>query len=151
MNAEAKKAERERNVFRTFVEESGLQIDPESIESRTPPEPDILCLDRIDGKLAFELVEICAEDLAQSIAMAGKKGGVAYVRSSDPSGNAIRKKLEKIYRTEYPLDLLCYTDGRTVSPDDVIIDTIRSMSGINIGQFQRIWLLSTHCHKVWPC
>jgi len=65
MNAEEEKAMRERLVFRTFLKVSGLQIDPESIESRKPPEPDILCVHECDGKLAFELVEICAEDLAR--------------------------------------------------------------------------------------
>ena len=65
MNAEEEKATRERLVFRTFLKESGLQISPKSIESRKLPEPDILCVHENDGTLAFELVEICAEDIAE--------------------------------------------------------------------------------------
>ena len=42
MSRAAEKAERERCVFQKFVWMSKLPIVPESVESRPPPEPDIL-------------------------------------------------------------------------------------------------------------
>jgi hypothetical protein len=149
MNAEAEKSQREKCVFRAFINKSGLEIDPDSFESRRPPEPDILCRHNRDGKLAFELVEICNEDLARKISTIGKED-FGFVRSSDPSANAIRKKLKKDYHTEYPVDLLCYTSGRVISPDAVIIEAIRSVIDMNSRQFCRIWLLGDQCHLVWP-
>lgn len=150
MNAEEEKAMRERCVFRTFLKESGSQIAPESIESRKPPEPDILCVHESDGKLAFELVEICAEDIARKVSAARKGNEAEFVRSSDPSGGALRKKLEKDYRTEYPVGLLCYTAGRTISPDAVILAAIRPLIETNSRKFYRVWLLGDRCHLVWP-
>ncbi len=149
MNAEKEKAMRERLVFQTFVKESGLPINSESVESRKPPEPDILCLHKNDGKLAFELVEICAEDIARKISAIDKEE-FGFVRSADPSRDVLRKKLKKNYRTEYPIDLLCYTSGRTISPDAVIIAAVRPLIETNIGEFRRVWLLGDRCHLVWP-
>jgi hypothetical protein len=149
MNVEEEKAMRERLVFRTFLKVSGLQISPESIESRKPPEPDILCVHESDGKLAFELVGICAEDLARKVSAARRGEEFGFVRSSDPSGDVLRKKLEKNYHTAYPVELLCYVD-RSLSADSQILATIRPMIDMNNGQFRRIWLLGDECHLVWP-
>src|ERR1700691_6075469 len=114
MNAEEEKAARERLVFQAFIKASGLPISPESVESRKPPEPDILCVHEGDGKLAFELVEICAEDIARKLSAIGKEK-FGFLRSADPSRDVLQKKLKKNYRTEYPVDLLCYTSGRAIS------------------------------------
>lgn len=150
MNAEEKKAMRERLVFQTFIEESGLRVRPKSIiESRKPPEPDILCVHENDGTLAFELVEICAEDIARKVSAIGREE-FGFVRSADPSLDVLRKKLQKNYRTEYPVDLLCYTSGRVVSPDAVILATIRPLIETISRKFRRIWLLGDRCHLVWP-
>jgi hypothetical protein len=149
MNAEEEKATRERLVFRTFLKESGLQISPKSIESRKPPEPDILCVHENDGTLAFELVEICAEDIARKISAIGSEE-FGFVRSADPAGDVLRKKLKKNYRTEYPVDLLCYASGRTVSPDSVILAAIRPLIETNSGKFRRVWLFGDRCYLAWP-
>jgi hypothetical protein len=53
----------ERDVFCGFLAASQLPIDPVSIESRHPPEPDIRAALR-DQLLFFELSEILWEDLA---------------------------------------------------------------------------------------
>jgi len=148
MNAEEDKTMREMRVFKAFIKSSGLQISPESAESRKPPEPDILCVHEIDGKLAFELVEICAEEIARKLSAIGKEE-FGFVRSADPSRNILRKKLKKNYRTEHPIDLLCYT-GRTISSDDEILVTVRPLIETNRGQFRRVWLFGDRCHLVWP-
>jgi hypothetical protein len=154
MNTEAAKAERERLVFKsfiktkTFIEKSGLQINPRTVESCKPPKPDIVCYcQKKEDKVAFELVEICAEDIARSTSAIDKE--VIYIRSRNPSRDVLRKKLKKRYQIEFPIELLCYT-GRTISPDIVILEAIRPIIDMDNGQFRRIWLLGDQCHLVWP-
>jgi len=152
MNTEAAKAERERLVFEAFIKKSGLQINPESIQQpKGRSKPDIVCYcQKKEGKVAFELVEICDENLGRKISAIRGSGGVEYVRSRDPSWEVLRKKLKKRYQTEYPVELLCYVSGRTISPDIVILDRIRPMIDMDNGQFRRVWLLGDQCHLVWP-
>jgi hypothetical protein len=148
MNGAAEKAERERRVFQTFITTGKLPIAPETVESRPPPEPDILCLHAEEGHIAFELVEICEEMLARKLSAIDKEE-FGFVRSQDPSRLVLRKKLRKNYRTGHPVELLCYVD-RSLSADSQILATIRPMIDMNNGQFRRIWLLGDECHLVWP-
>jgi hypothetical protein len=101
MNTAAKKAERERRVFQKFITTSKLSIVPESVESRPPPEPDILCLDAQEGHIAFELVEICDESLARKLSAIDKEE-FGFLRSQDSSWAVLRKKLRKSYLTGHP-------------------------------------------------
>jgi hypothetical protein len=55
----------ERAIFSVFVAVSGMPIDLATVESRRPPEPDILCEVRGNGHLAFELGEVISESLEQ--------------------------------------------------------------------------------------
>jgi hypothetical protein len=55
----------ERRIFRRFAEISTLPIAVDSVESRCPPEPDILCMVEGEGQVAFELVEIIDESFAK--------------------------------------------------------------------------------------
>jgi hypothetical protein len=141
---EAEKAARERAVFHDFIKKKpGSRINPESVESRCPPEPDILCFQENEGNVAFELAEICAQDIACTIAQGG-----GFLWTSDTS-RKIREKLKKNYQTENPVELLCYTDGRTVSWDQLIKEEIRPLIDMDNGQFRRIWLLGDQCHLVF--
>jgi|SRR5580704_13806092 hypothetical protein len=156
MNTEATKKERERLVFEAFIKKSGLQIGPESIQSCDPPEPDIVCWQENEGKIAFELTEICDEAVARVTSTIKGSDQPVYIRGSDPTWKA-REKLKKRYETEYPVELLCYTAGRTMSPDDLVRDKIRSMAEMDNGQFRRIWLLLASqgqqrdlVYLVWP-
>lgn len=124
-------------VFLRFLEASRLPIDRNSIEKRSPPEPDILCAHQSEGAVAFELVEMCDSRVASSIAKASE----SYLRTSDPSPNIISKKLRKKYETDAPIELLCYTAGRIVTPDDVIRPTIKSYLMTWRHTFRRAWLL----------
>ena len=144
---EAEKAARERAIFHDFIKKKpGSRIKPESVESRCTPEPDILCSQENEGNVAFELVEICDPDIARIIAQGG--GFVGW--TSDPTQNEIRKKLKKNYQTEYPVELLCYTDGKTVSWDELIKEEIQILIDmVDNGQFRRIWLLGDQCHLVF--
>jgi len=153
MKAKEKKAMRERLVFQAFIKASGLPVILESVESRNEPEPDILCVHKNSGKLAFELVEICDEQIAQRISEIGRNE-FGYLRTVDPTGRILREKLKKKYETEYPIDLLCYV-GRTTSPDDMILSGIRRKLEMKSGQFQRAWLFVANVsperwYLAWP-
>jgi hypothetical protein len=149
MNAEVEKAEREKRVFQEFIKKSGLPINPESVESCKPPKPDIICFHESEGYVAFELVEVCDPNIAKAISALRNEGGVRYIRGSDPSLDVIRKKFTKPYNSEYPIELLCYQDGRTVSPDASIRDAVDRLISMNNGKFRRIWLLGDKCESVW--
>lgn len=51
-------AERERDIFKAFAEVAPFTVLHGSIESRIPPEPDILCQIEGHGQVGFELTEL---------------------------------------------------------------------------------------------
>jgi len=145
MASEHDKGEIEVEIFRRFLVQSDLPINPSSIEKRLPPEPDILCRHNSEGELAFELVEICDQKLAKFIAQASE----GYLRTSDPSEDVISKKLQRNYETTAPIELLCYV-GRTISPDSLIIPTIAPLFESHRHVFRRAWLLGRKgLYVVW--
>jgi hypothetical protein len=68
MKADQSKASREMQVFLEFIEKSGLPIECDSVENRPSREPDILCMHKKEGFIAFELGELCNEEIAETIA-----------------------------------------------------------------------------------
>lgn len=146
MASELVKGETEVAVFLRFLEASHLPIYRNSVEKRFPPEPDILCTHQSEGAVAFELVEMCDSRLASSIA----KASDGYLRTSDPSPNIISKKLRKKYKTAVPIELLCYTAGRVITPDNVILSTITPYLRTWRHTFSRAWLLGRKgVYVVW--
>jgi hypothetical protein len=118
---EDEKAARERCVLEEFARKAPLQIDLETIESRRPPEPDTRC--SMDGEpVAFELVELCTQELAKNIGDQEKRGAEPKViLGSESAYSVCQSKLEKTYRSDAPIELLCFA-GRTVTPDHLILD-----------------------------
>ena len=51
-------AEREKEIFEAFAKVAAFKVLPDSIESRKPPEPDILCQIKGHGQVGFELTEL---------------------------------------------------------------------------------------------
>ena len=146
MASELAKGKIEVAVFLRFLEASHLLIDRNSVEKRSPPEPDILCTHQSEGAVAFELVEMCDPQLARSIATASD----GYLRTSDPSANIISKKLRKKYETDAPIELLCYTAGRIVTPDNVKLPKIKLYLKSWRHTFRRAWLLGRNgLYVVW--
>lgn len=145
MASEHDKGEVETEVFRRFLELSGLPIAPSSIEKRLPPEPDILCRHDTEGIVAFELVEMCDRNLAKFIAKASE----GYLRTSDPSSIVISKKLQCSYEATAPIELLCHV-GRIISPDNLILPTIAPYFASYRHVFRRAWLLGRKgLYVVW--
>jgi len=146
MASEQAKGQTEVATFLRFLELSQLAIDPDSVEKRSPPEPDILCTHQSEGQIAFELVEMCDPLLAKSIAEASDR----YLRTSDPSPRIISKKLRRKYQTDAPIELLCYTAGRIVTPDNVILPAIKPYLRSWRNVFRRAWLLGRKgVYVVW--
>ena len=138
-----KKAARERKVFEDFISRSGLPIDRQSIRKCDPPEPDILC--KVSGEyVAFELAEVCSPEIPRAISHIPRTGGVSnFIRSGDPVSEIARKKIKKSknYRTDYPIELLFYTDGRVVQAPDMSIPSIQDSFNSDTGRFRRVWFM----------
>lgn len=144
MAPEQSKARREMHVFLEFIRQSQFTIDG-APEGRSPPEPEILCKHQEQGFIAFELVELCDAQIAGTTARMTRSKTCSepvFRWTADPTTAVIRSKLEKIYQTDHPIELLCYSDGRLVTPDDVIIPTVRQIiAAQGFGMFRRVWLL----------
>ena len=152
MTNEEAKAHRERQVFLEFVRQSALPIDADTIEGRRPPEPDIYCMLGGQGA-AFELAELCNSDLAKEVSRLKKTGGDGqFMMLDDPTPQVFLKKIGKSYRSNHPVELLAYTDGILVTPDDVIIPVLQDLIRTHgCGQFRRVWLLGEKtCCEIAP-
>ena len=143
MSDDEKKAARERKVFEDFISRSGLPIDRQSIRKCDPPEPDIRC--KMSGEyVAFELAEVCSQEIPRAISHIPRTGGVSNViRSNDPIPEIARKKIEKSknYRTDCPIELLFYTAGRVVQSPDMSIPSIQELFSSGAGRFRRVWFM----------
>lgn len=146
MSSENEKGEIEKNIFQDFLKRSGLPINPDTVEKRAPPEPDILC-QRADGTfVAIELVEICDSNLAKAISRADSH----YIRTTDPSQDVIERKLTKNYTAQHDIELLCYLGGRVVTPDDCVIPNITPLFQNGDHVFKRVWLLGNKgIYLIW--
>jgi hypothetical protein len=133
------KAEGERIVFSLFAKAMDWLAVEELTQSRPEPEPDIL-YDGTFGKIAFELLENCAPDLAENQAFLRKGSGEAMLNTSDPTIDRIRSKFKKSYVTEFPVELLIYTNGRIATPNQMAIERFRSqLNFAHINPFRRVW------------
>lgn len=139
-SSEATKGLEEVDIFQLFIARSQAAIDPLSIEKRNPPEPDLLCRHSTEGFVAFELANLCDSEIAKVIA-AGPRARNDAFSTSDPSAEIVRKKLKKIYMTSHPIELLVYSDGRLITPDDVIIPTITPILESRNGPYRRAWFM----------
>lgn len=130
--------DRELAVFADFMQRSGLPIDPLSVKKCDGP--DIRCTHAVEGPIAFELSEVCAEDLAKLTANPASFEK-RFTWSSDPSEKVLRNKLKKNYVADCPIELLLYTNGRVITPDETIVATLRPVLECRNGVFRRVWLL----------
>jgi hypothetical protein len=136
---EVEKAAYERGVFDQFWRVAGLQVLPDSVQSRTPPEPDILCEIEGEGLVAFELVELIDQDLARALGTASPDG----LAIGDPTHSNIRKKLVgKRYSTAHPMELVAYVEIDALLPPDVWVPTFgqRMRDLLDDSPFRRLWV-----------
>lgn len=142
MKTEDKKGVHEIEIFRRFIMRSGIKIDDSSVEKRPVGEPDILCDYLEEGPVAFELAELCDPNIARILN--DPPDEIEMIWTSDPSVRIFRKKRTRPYETDYPIELLLYWNGRIVTPDDVIIPTIRASAECGLGPYRRVWYLGEH-------
>lgn len=140
MGSDASKTAEELADFQRFIEAEQYPIDLASIKKPDgESKPDFYCKTLAGEELALEVTELCAQELAQMIALAGKQPD-AFVWTSDPTERIVGGKLQKCYDTDLPLELLCCWKGRTVSTDDMIISTIGMVvNSSSRNPFRRIW------------
>jgi hypothetical protein len=146
MGSEQSKGADEIAVFLRFIQAAHLPIASSSVEKRNPLEPDLRCVYSVDGPVAFELVELCDPNLAKAMSTLSE----GYIRTSDPSATIVSKKLRRKYGTNLPIELLCYTNGRIITPDDVILPTVKPYLRSWRHTFRRAWLFGrSGVHEIW--
>jgi hypothetical protein len=146
MTKDEAKAAEERAVFREFAEAAGLRLVPDSIQSRPPPEPDILCTLENGERVAFELVRLVDQDLAHVTAKAiDDPDHPQAVWFGDPTFESIEEKFEKDYVTPHPIELLAW-GGDTLLPRDVWVPTfetrLRALFDSKPLRFRRLWVFN---------
>jgi hypothetical protein len=142
-----RKDEWERKIFGEFAEAACLAVDPGSITSGQPPQPDIRFT--VCGVEHWtELVEITDQDLARRQMTSLKTGIVAggFFSQRTPLERSIRSKAAKTYMTNGSrLDLLAYYDKQypavSVEPD-LIQQTMGKVAAdmIASGVWSRVWV-----------
>ncbi|QQD18377.1 hypothetical protein I6N98_00415 [Spongiibacter nanhainus] len=147
MVSEAEKGIREVAIFKRFAEVA--QLPYESVDKQSPDEgkPDLRCV--INGEVVyFELTEACSEDVAKAIANPGNIDDPAVIRMKDYTSETYKKKIQKTYAVSEPIELLIYNVGRTLLPDDVLVDNIRDISRYDKGPFRKVWYFGEHISEL---
>jgi len=138
------KVELERWAFDEFARHARLPIRPGSVESRRPPEPDILCEVEGDGPVAYELVELIDPLLAENASVAVRKGVPAEATwVGDPTRERIEAKLLKSYRAACPVELVAWASPFITPPDvwqATHAEALRALAASS--QFRRIWVVN---------
>lgn len=135
------KQQNERETFLRFVERIGTRDQWGSVTSMPEPAPDLQCKHVVYGPIAFELVSLTDPKLAK-VQAAGRGAWLDAFFTSDPSRDIVRKKLRKRYESNARhIELLIYTNGRIVTPDDVIIPVLLPWFDAVSHPFKRVWFM----------
>ena len=108
------KAENERKVFRFFAEALDWAIEGRQIESRSPPEPDIL-FERNEGHVAFELLSATTPEFQQPL----QNAQVIYPDNL-PIDQKLQKKISTKYQSQFPIDLLIHWSLASETDDQIL-------------------------------
>ena len=140
------KEQQEQAAFVRFTERLRTTTEWKSISSRKPPEPDLRCEHHKEGVVvAFELLSLTNPDIAE-IQSIGNKAKKTVFYTKQPEHQTIWKKLRasESYQTDASrIELLIYTDGRAIMPDDDLIVMVREALGGSsaMHHFARIWFM----------
>jgi hypothetical protein len=141
MRSSTEKQLNEQAAFMRFIDRMGDKPDWTEVTSRPEPEPDLLCRHVQRGEVAFELVSLTDPRVAK-VQAAGPKASTSVFYTADPSERIVRNKLHKNYVTNVDqLELLIYTDGQIITPDDIIIPTIEPLFDAIDHPFKRVWFM----------
>ncbi len=150
MSGLSRKQNEEQEVFRRFARRLEKSLEWTEVISRPEPEPDLLCLHVARGPVAFELVSLTDPTIAQVLVAGSKARQDAFV-TADPSERIVRSKLKKHYETAASgVELLIYTDGRLITPDNAIIPTVAFLIDTVDHPFKRIWFMGEYeTRQLW--
>ena len=145
MNREAKKQNYEKEIFFNFLKLSNLNIDINSITHGNPnkQEPDILCKYINGESIGFELGRL-TDPLLSSVNNSWEPNNGEYIRTRDHSSDITNKKLNNAYNTSFPTELLLYKENPIITPDNVIIPTIKPLFQTKKHNYKRIWFMSSN-------
>ena len=138
-----RKAAREMQVFEDFVKRSGLPIDRQSIRKCDPPDrPTCSARCLVNTLRSNSLKCVPPKFLERFLTFLRRRvyrnffGRVILCLKS-------RKKIKKSkdYRTDYPIELVFYTDDRVVQPPDMSILSIQESFSSDAGRFRRVWFM----------
>ncbi len=147
MASEHEKGKIEVEVFKRFAKVAGLNVS--SVEKQLPEGgiPDLKCI--IDNEIVyFELAEACSQDIAKALATTESKDEPIYVEVKNYSTDIYRKKIKKTYSVSEPVELLIYTAGRSILPDEVILENLQNSARYGKGQFRKIWYFGEHAEEI---
>lgn len=144
-----RKMRREWLTFKRFVEVAKLDIDPRTVENRTPPEPDIYCEESGLARY-FELGEVTDESIPHNEAMAQRANRDVHggcISPTDPFARMILGKCGKVYGTAgTKVDLLLhFSVGHHVPCSQLLRIWIsesreRVNNALFASPFDRIWI-----------
>ena len=139
----SEKQKKELRVIQEFIERSGLAIVSGSIESRNPPEPDMLCNVIGEDCIAFELKEVCDEVIAKETSdfRRGKSEEIPYMRLGFSLDDFMKYARNKEYLSNHPMELIFYLSGRTVYRSGEVIPKIRLYFDNDRHHFRRVWFM----------
>lgn len=142
----------EQAAFAEFSRRTGTEGVWLSVSSQPVPEPDLLCTHATDGVVAFELVSLTDSAIAK-VQAAGPTARQDAYWTSDPSDLIVRNKLQKKYKTSArQIELLVYTNGQIITPDDAIMPKVLPLFDAIAHPFKRVWFMGelvTCC--LWEC
>ncbi len=140
---ETTKAKREREIFlrfRELVPDGELWGQPISM---APPHPDLLCEHATYGPVAIELGELCSKEAAAMIEHSLRTGTSQARGIGNPVWEVTAGKLRKskTYVSRHPIELLLYTDGRVVTPDELLRGQVLACVDSADHVFRRVWFM----------
>ena len=138
---DAAKALKEREIFCSFASAIGWTFNASQIQSRDPPEPDIL-FQRDDGRVAFELLSATTPEFRQPL----KSAQIIYPNDL-PIDQKLRKKISTNYKSESPIDLLIYWFLAMETDDQILLSTQDILWNEGLGNFNRIWYFGENGRK----
>ena len=157
------KASHEKDVLTEFVSASGSSIEIASIETRTPPEPDLYCVDA-NGSLYFELSRLLDPEMQrmrlQAMRRAPEQVATSNYNIKLPEREILQRKIEKQYQTKsLPLELLLYYDNTNCLVGDVPIFADFAYHAEHVmlplctsqKKFRRVWVYERHHKTVLWC
>jgi hypothetical protein len=138
------KQQGEQAAFAKFMRRMDMESKWLRICSQPQGEPDLLCTHADEGLIAFELISLTDPEIAK-VQAAGSRSPNKAFWTIDSSEKIVRNKLGKKYTTSASrIELLVYTDGQIITPDDSIIPTILPMFDTVAHPFKRVWFMGEH-------